>query len=111
MENGDFHQGDFGVAAFVGERNVADLTVNFGKNPISRFFMKGHYRVVKTDYEGFVFLFTRERIFFFESVVAWVLTREKNVEESVLEGLVDDFLEVTGFKRDVLIFSRRNDVF
>lgn len=109
-ENGEFRNGDPGTATFVGDRNVADLIVNFGQNPISRLFMKGHYRIVKTDYENYVFLFTREKLFYiFDSLVAWILTRDENVAEDQMKEYVNDFLEVTGLERNQLIFSRRSD--
>lgn len=98
-----------GDASFVGEKNVADLIVNFGKNPFTRLFMKGSYRVVKTDYKNFAFLYTRQKFFFFyNKVFGWILTREKFLDQDVLEEYVQDFLSMSDLTREDLIFPENN---
>ena len=98
-----------GDAHFVGDQNVADLIVNFGKNPISRLFAKGSYRVVKTDYENYAFLYTRQKfLFFYNKVFGWILTREKILDKEVMEGYVQDFLSMSDLTRDDLLFPENN---
>ncbi len=102
-------RGGTGEAKFVGSRDVADLEVNFGKNPFSKLFMKGRYKVVKTDYENYAFLFTRQKIFFFfNTVYAWILVRNPNLNPDEKEQLINDFLEVTHLDRKDLIFPTNN---
>ena len=98
-----------GIATFIGDRNIADFEINFGKNKFTQLFQKGRYKIVATDYENYSFIFVREAFFFKKRVFAWILTREKYLDPGKFLDLLEEFLEITNLKKSDLIFTMRDD--
>ena len=98
-----------GEAKIFDKENIGDLSLTFGKNFFSKWLMRGRYKIVKTDYENFSFLYIKTNYFFFWSkIYAWILTRDPNPKEEVMEDYIEDFTNLTGLKREDLIFCKNN---
>ena len=98
-----------GSGNFYNKKNVGDLSITFGQNFFTKWLMKGRYKIVKTDYENFSFLYIKTTyFFFFTKIFAWILTRDPNPREEVMEGYLENFLGLTGLEKKDLVFCEND---
>ena len=89
---------------------IGEIITTFGKNFLTKYLYRGKYTIIKTDYNNFSFIYSKKTyFFFFTSYYGWILTRDSNPDKDVLENYVNDYISMTGLKRNQLIFVENTE--
>ena len=74
--------------------------VKFTNNLLTRMF-SFDYKVVETDYSSYAIVYSKNRyMWFFTKEMAWILCRERIVDNDMLEELYRKLEEKTGMKKE-----------
>lgn len=83
---------------------ASDLSVRFN------WFLRGSYKVVRTDYESFSVVYSSRRILFglIRREYCWILGRKRELvkDTQLIDSLFDTIREETGMTRDQFIASK-----
>ncbi|XP_015111737.1 apolipoprotein D [Diachasma alloeum] len=75
-----------GLARVVDAKDPGKLAVRFSSSPVD-----GSYWILDTDYESYSAVWSCQSLLFANTQFAWILTREQNPSETVVEKAKDAF--------------------